>query len=237
MTGSSTTQARLWHGAPTVRLWHGALATLGLANIALQMVLTVQQDGGGATTRLVRLFSYFTLVSNVLVVGTAAAIAARPARDGRAWRVLRLDALICIVVTGLVYAVVLRPTVHNEGWAALTDVVFHQVVPVAAVLGWLVLGPRFRIDPRTVAWSLMLPLAWLAYTLAHGAVGGWYPYPFVDAGALGYPQVLLNCLGVTALALLVAGLLAVGDRWLPSAPGTGPGTRRPDHVDSGTRGG
>jgi hypothetical protein len=40
-----------------------------------------------------------------------------------------------------------------------------------------------------------------------------YPYPFIDVGALGYPQVFANAggllLGFVVIALLVVGL----DRW------------------------
>jgi hypothetical protein len=33
----------------------------------------------------------------------------------------------------------------------------------------------------------------------------WYPYPFVDVAVHGYGVVLLNCLGIAALTLAVAG--------------------------------
>jgi hypothetical protein len=45
------------------------------------------------------------------------------------------------------------------------------------------------------------PPAWLAFTLPRGVLTG---FPFVDAGALGYGQVALNCVVIglffTALA-------------------------------------
>lgn len=202
----------------TSRAWHGALGLVGTLNLALQLVLTAQSDVDSLGTRLVRLFSFFTVQSNVLVIVAAWSLAVRPDRDGRLWRVLRLDAVVCIAVTGLVYAVVLRPIVSNEGWAVLSDNGFHVVVPVAAVLGWLLFGPRPRVDRRTLAWSLAFPLAWLAYTLIRGAVVHEYPYPFVDVDELGYARVLVNCLGVTLLFLALAGLAMLADRRLPARP-------------------
>jgi hypothetical protein len=89
-------------------------------------------------------------------------------------------------------------------------------VPVGAVLGWLVFGPRPRADRRSVAWSLLVPLTWLAYTMLRGAVTGRYPYGFLDVGDLGYRTVLVNALGMSGLLLVVAGLVAVGDRVLPT---------------------
>ncbi|GAB3593914.1 Pr6Pr family membrane protein [Angustibacter peucedani] len=202
----------------TSRAWHAALAVVGALNVLLQVVLSVQSDVDTVGVRMVRLFSFFTVQSNLLVIAGAATLAVRPDRDGPVWRVLRLDGVVCIAVTGLVYAVVLRPVVHNEGWAVLTDTVFHVVVPVAAVVGWLAFGPRPRVDVRTVAWSLLFPLLWLGYTLVRGAAVHEYPYPFVDVDDLGYARVLVNCLGVTVLLLLLAAAALALDRRLPARP-------------------
>ncbi|MGN6300815.1 MAG: Pr6Pr family membrane protein [Angustibacter sp.] len=192
------------------RAWHGALALVATANLLLQLVLTATATDDTLGVRLVRLLSFFTVQSNVLVIVVAATLALDPVRDGRWWRVLRLDALVCIVVTGAVYLVVLRPIVHNEGWAVVTDSVFHYVVPAATLVGWLLFGPRPRVDGRTVLASLGFPLLWLAYTLVRGAIVHEYPYPFVDVDALGYGQVLLNCLGVAVLfTALAAGAWAL----------------------------
>jgi hypothetical protein len=187
------------------RAWHGALALVATANLLLQLVLTATASDDTLGVRLVRLVSFFTVQSNVLVIVAAATLALDPVRDGRWWRVLRLDALVCITVTGAVYLVVLRPLVEHDGWAStLTDSVFHYVVPAATLVGWLAFGPRLRIDGRAVAASLGFPLLWLAYTLARGAVVHEYPYPFVDVDELGYGQVLLNCVGVAVLFIALA---------------------------------
>jgi hypothetical protein len=198
------------------RVWHGGLALTAGLNVLLQVVLTTQADGAPLATRLVDLFSYFTLLSNLLVTVSAGWLARRPAADGRLWRILRVASLACITLTGVVYVLLLRPSVHNQGWAVLTDVIFHYVVPVGAVLGWLVFGPRARADRRSVAWSLLVPLVWLAYTMVRGAVTGRYPYGFLDAGDLGYGTVLVNALGMSGLLVVVAALVAAGDRLLPS---------------------
>ena len=47
------------------------------------------------------------------------------------------------------------------------------------------------------------------WTLLHGAVSGWYPYPFLDVSELGYPRTLLNIAGLV-LAFLVLELALVG---------------------------
>jgi hypothetical protein len=50
--------------------------------------------------------------------------------------------------------------------------------------------------------------------LIHGAVTGFYPYPFIDVSKLGYDKVLAN---MAVLILVFAGLglsLIAVDRWL-----------------------
>ena len=207
------------------QVWHGLLALLVIAALVTQVVLTSQPSAVPLGARYIRLISYFTIQSNVLIAIGAVGLALTPARDGALWRVVRLDGLIGISVTGVVYTTVLRVPDHLHGWAAATDAVFHYAVPLAAVLGWLAFGPRPRCDLRTVAWSLVWPLAWLGYTLLHGSVTDWYPYPFIDVTVHGYGLVLLNAFAVAAVLALMAAAFWLGDAYLPGGrgrPGAGP---------------
>lgn len=65
-------------------------------------------------TRVVQTLSFVTIQSNVLALVVAVALVVDPDRDGRSWRVLRLDALLGIAVTGLVFDLVLVDDVHRR---------------------------------------------------------------------------------------------------------------------------
>lgn len=201
------------------QVWHGLLAVLVIAALVTEIVLTTHRSGAPPGARFVRLISYFTIQSNVLVAIAAVGLALAPARDGTLWRIVRLDGLIGISVTGVVYTTVLRVPDHLHGWAAATDAVFHYAVPLATVIGWLAFGPRPRCDLRTVAWSLVWPVAWLGYTLLHGSVTHWYPYPFIDVNAHGYGLVLLNSFAVAVVLAVMAGVFWLGDAFLPGGRG------------------
>jgi TRAP-type C4-dicarboxylate transport system permease small subunit len=67
-----------------------------------------------------------------------------------------------------------------------------------------------------VAWALVWPLAWIGYTLAHGAATGWYPYDFLDVSALGYAVALRNLAFVVLLAAAFLLLFRFVDRRLPA---------------------
>jgi hypothetical protein len=198
------------------RVYTGVQTAIALGAIVLQLVITWRTAATPRPTAYLRFFSYFTIQSNILLLITSWQLTKDPGRDGRGWRVLRLDALLGITVTGLVYTAVLREPV--SGWSAVANAGLHYVGPAAAVVGWLLWGPRPRVEWRTVWWSVVWPLCWLAYTLVHGAISGWYPYPFVDVPTIGYPRMFLNCLFVTILFLAPASLVRWGDRVLPARP-------------------
>ncbi|OIV39008.1 hypothetical protein BIV57_02565 [Mangrovactinospora gilvigrisea] len=220
-------------GSTGSRVWHGLLLAVALASLVWQFVLVVQggtdvNSGAAGTaaplgTRILRFFSYFTIESNILVAVCAFTLLRRPDRDGPGWRVLRLDTLLGIGVTGLVYGLLLAPKLHLTGEALVVTAGLHYVTPPATLLGWLLFGPRGRIDRRTVGWAFLWPVAWIGWTLAHGAASGWYPYPFLDVSSLGYGTAVRNIVAVLAAAL-VGALLLVGidralnprDRDLPS---------------------
>jgi hypothetical protein len=55
----------------------------------------------------------------------------------------------------------------------------------------------------------------MAYTLVRGAFVEWYPYPFIDVHLHGYAYVAGTSVGVAALLLGLAALLAWLDPRLP----------------------
>src|SRR4051812_15351737 len=200
-------------------------AAVAVGALVLQTVLVVTGDSVLAETqvpplmtRLGRLVSYFTIQSNLLVAVTAVQLARDPFGDGRWWRPVRAAALVGITVTGLVHFALLRPLLdlHGASWAA--DKLLHMVVPLAAVVAWVVAGPRPRAPWRQAVPALAWPVAWLAWTLAVGAVSGWYPYPFLDVGAKGAGAVAAICVGLTALFLALVAALSWLDRRMAPVP-------------------
>ena len=211
---------------PAARTWHGVTALVAAVALVVQVALVISGESVLVTTgtipttdvRLARFASYFTVQSNVLVLVTSAGLALRPDRDGRLWRVLRLDALVGIAVTGVVHWFLLRPLLDLSGASYVTDKLLHVAVPVLAVGGWSLFGPRPRLSSALLLPALAWPVAYLAFTVVRGGVTGWYPYPFLDVGVRGGPAVLGASVGVAVLLVAVAGCLLVGERRLGPAP-------------------
>lgn len=203
------------------RRWHLLTAVVATAALVLQLALVVR--GGqvldevtppALPLRLARFVAYFTVQSNLLVAVAAWALVLDPRRRERWFRAVRLAAVVGITVTGVVHFFLLRPLLDLDGadWAA--DKLLHMVVPVLAVVGWAVLGPRGLVDRSAVTAALAWPVAWLAVTLVVGATTGWYPYPFLDPREDGALAVVVACVGVTLLFVaLLAALSALDRRW------------------------
>ncbi|VTR77865.1 Pr6Pr family membrane protein [Cellulomonas hominis] len=218
------------------RVLHALLALAATAGVLLELGRALADGPGDAGTmaeRLTRLFSYFTIQSNILVAVASGLLAAQPLRTGRVRAVLHLDALLCIGVTGVVYhavladsAAVLTPS------GRLANLLLHTVTPVGAWLVWLLVGPRPRFGGSTVAWAVAYPLAWIAYTFVRGAVVGWYPYPFLDAGAIGLSTAVRNTAAVAVGFLVLAVLVRLLERVLPGTPGAVAAAPGPDAVDA-----
>jgi hypothetical protein len=210
------------------RSWHLVTALVATIAIVLQLVLVWQghavldeHNRPDLGTRLIRFIGYFTILSNVLVAGTAWTLAFGRGSDSAVWRVLRLNAVVGITVTGVVHWFLLRPLLDLDGTDLLVDKLLHLVVPALAVIGWVAFGPRGRVRSSDLLPSLCYPVGWLIYTLVRGAVTAWYPYPFIDADTLGYGVVALNSAGIALLMVALSAGALWADRHLTRA--TSPG--------------
>ncbi len=192
----------------TGRTWAALTALIVAVGIVVQLIVTANGTAGffaDNPDRVFNVFAYFTIQSNLLLGGTTFMLALQPDRpQSTLFRTLRLNGVLCIAVTGIVYHLALADLDDLTVWAAVANILLHTASPVAGVLGWLLFGPRGMTDPRVVAWSIVYPLLWLVFTLVRGEFVGFYPYPFVSVVEHGYPRVLLNCLLVAVLFLALA---------------------------------
>ena len=208
--------------------WGGVLATVLLS--ALGWYAGVESEPGlygdtgdgayGVLQRVTYTLSYFTFWSN-FVVSVAAPLLARGVDSARS-RVLLLDALLMITVTAIVYQLLLAPSIDVQGWSLLTDPWLHVVTPLLTVATWLWAGPRGWLTFALLPLSLVVPLAWVVWMLARGAVIGTYPYAFVAVSEHGYGPVLLTIAMILLFGLVVATVLTSVDRLLvrrQAAPG------------------
>jgi len=160
----------------------------------------------GLPGRVIDSLSYFTNLSNILVAVVLTMLARNPDRSGGAWSAVRMDSLVMISITGLIYAIVLAPDAQVEGLDIIVNAIKHYIVPVMTVFLWLLVGPRRQLTFTSIFTALIIPIAWAGYTLVRGQIISAYPYGFLNVIDLGLTAVLINIAGVAALGV-VLGLL------------------------------
>ena len=198
------------------RLYRAVFACVGWFAVALQYGVTLAENPDSSASELtLNFFSYFTILSNILVaLALTAPVVAPNSRLGRwfASEGVRAAMAMYIVVVGVVYHFLLAPTWNPQGLALLGNSLLHYVMPAAFVLDWLLFAPKGRLNWKDPAKWLIFPLIYGGWTLIQGALSGWWPYPFVDVGALGLGRVLLNFIGLLIFFLIVGLTVVAIDR-------------------------
>jgi hypothetical protein len=190
-----------------LRIYAGVFAAVGWFAIVGQFFLTPTSAGN--------YFSYFTILSNVLVALTLMSVALMP--DSGIGRLLTrpivaTSTAVYITVTGLVYYFLLAALYDLEGWTKNFDHILHYVVPPAYVLFWLAFVRKGTLHVGSIPWMLIAPLAYGVYTLVRGPFVGWYPYPFIDVSELGYPHVFRNIVEFVVFFGFVSSIYVLIDR-------------------------
>ncbi|MGC5000118.1 MULTISPECIES: Pr6Pr family membrane protein [unclassified Streptomyces] len=201
---------------PLVAAFRLLTALVAAAGVALEILLA-----GPA-----RALSYFSVQSAILLALVMLVSASRSWRPRRALPASITGAvLLYAVISALVYHLLLGhtnppftmtgatapPVRWHAQWTALQ--VLHTLVPLAAVLDWLLLTPASRMHLRQAAGWLLFPLAYLIFTLSRAMFvpttsPSRYLYPFLDVTAHGYRHSLANAL-LLGLAIYALGLLLV----------------------------
>lgn len=168
--------------------------------LAIQLSVTASHSGGHFTSsfdRAANVFVFFTVQSNIIVGVTSLLLAIRLERPSGAFAAFRLAGLVAITITLVVYHAFLAGLVDLTAWGTVSDQMLHSAAPALAIGGWLLFGPRGRASWRVAALAFVFPVAWVVFTLMRGALIGWYPYPFIDVGQIGYARAALNIAGIT----------------------------------------
>jgi hypothetical protein len=168
----------------------------------------------GAPERLFDLFSYFTIWSQIMVGVVMTLLYLNPARDGKLFRVFRIDSILMITVTGVVYNLLLGPNYPPQGLNQLSSPIQHTITPLITVLVFVIAGPRGWFTLKNILAALVVPIIYVFYTLFRGAIIDKYPYDFFDVVDKGYAEVLIFVLGILMASLIIAGFYWAIDKVL-----------------------
>lgn len=194
--------------------------------LALQFYLSIRQsiaNGRDIVYGVWMYLAFFTILTNLLVaIVLSAPLIAPESRVGRFCRHSGTIAGVAvnIALVGIAYNLLLRNVWHPHGLQLVGDVLLHDAVPLIFIgYSWMSAGIAVASFAARALWGAW-PVIYFAYALARGAVTGFYPYPFIHVGHLGYLQVLVNAVGLLLGYLLIAASLHGFERAIFRKPAT-----------------
>jgi hypothetical protein len=174
------------------------IAVAGWFGLLMQVPLTLAHCRAlGMTTiaGMVTYFSFFTILTNLLVVlGLSFSLCLPESPWGRFFSRPSVTSAttVYIALVGAAYSLLLRHVWDPEGLQKIADILLHDAVPFLYVAWWLIFLPKARLPWKTALSWLVYPLAYLVFVLFRGALTMRYPYHFIDVVKLGYPRVLAH---------------------------------------------
>jgi hypothetical protein len=187
-------------------------AAVGWFAVVMQFVLMMQNRVESLTETTIRFFSYFTILTNCLIILYFTVIwhkkptflLARFEKPGF------LTAITLYIFTVfIVYQFVLRGIWEPTGMQRIVDELLHTFLPIYTMIFWIVYENKKEVSWKSIPAWLLYPLAYLIYVLFRGNLSGFYPYPFVNVTELGTEKVLVNS-GVLLLTFLILAFVSVG---------------------------
>lgn len=172
--------------------------------LTAQLMLHLRAVQTGLGESLIRYFSYFTILTNLLVAVYATVLLFTPAGAEKGFLFkpsVQTGIALYIVVVGLVYNIVLRQLWDSTGLQAVLHDLLHTLTPLLVLIyWWRWVDARNLIYKGIFVWQLY-PAVYALTVMARGHSPKWYPYPFLDADKLGYGKVLLNSAGLVLVFL------------------------------------
>lgn len=190
------------------RAYHAIVALLALIGLILEYHATITGHPGEIARRTLIYASFFTVLGNAIVMAMAAGAALDTAWAGNP--AVRAATTLYIVVVAVVFQLLLAAIVRPTGIDWWGNMLAHRLVPALWVLGWITLGRHGGIRVTSPLLWLIYPAVYGAWTLLHGAISGWYPYPFLSVAKEGGERVAIN-MAWMALFFVVLGYAI---RWI-----------------------
>jgi len=209
-----------------MRIWRILIAVVACLGPALQYGLMVYDETlVSAAVKSVEFFSYFTILSNMLAAAALTAPLVAPDSRFATWAEQsgpRAAIATYLTITGVVYHTMLAWQWHPQGLRLVADTLLHTITPIAYLVDLALRAGHGEARWIAAAKAMAFPALFGAWTLVHGALSGFYPYPFMNVAKRGYPPVVLTMVEMSVafalIALIFVFLLRVRTRVVARAP-------------------
>jgi hypothetical protein len=195
------------------------LVLLGWFALIAQFDLLMQNRTSSIPESIIRYFSFFTVLTNFLVVLCFSFILAkRHSSLGHFFSSTKILTAIVVYITvvGVVYNIILRFLWQPRGLQFIVDELLHTVIPLLCIVYWIAFVSKLPLKWKDAFAWLLYPAAYIIYIFIRGSFSGFYPYPFINVTEIGYNNALINS-GILATSFLIISFLFIGvAKWINS---------------------
>lgn len=189
---------------------------LGWIAIIGQFILLIQNRQADIPETIIRFFSFFTILTNILVAlyFTSRISIFKNTSLSKLSNSGNLTALTAfILVVGLVYQIILRSTWKPTGLQIIIDELLHSVIPLFVFLYWMKFADKNDLIFKNIKIWFWYPVVYFLFIIIRGHFSNFYPYPFVNVTKIGYTQVFINAVLVSLFFLFIMGtLIFIGNK-------------------------
>ena len=192
---------------------------IGLFALVAQFALMVpakMASGSDPVSAVIYYFSFFTTLTNMLVVLIYLGAIVR----GQRWLMLfrkpvtRATAAAAITLVGAYYHLMLAGLYQIEGLMAVCVFIMHYVAPVLYLVWFAAWNRSGTLQMNAIPAMLAYPLIYLIFILVRGAMTSDYPYPSFDIGALGFGPVAAMSAALMVVLIAFSAVAITVDRSL-----------------------
>lgn len=174
--------------------------------VITQLVLMVQNRQADVLETIIRFFSFFTILTNILVA-LYFSVRVFNSQNRLLLFLNKIGSITAITVfillVGIVYQIVLRSIWKPEGLQKFVDELLHTIIPLFVLIYWFIFSKREDSNFSILKKWLIYPFSYFIFIIIRGTFSGFYPYPFVDASVLESQQIAVNFILITLFVLFL----------------------------------
>lgn len=180
------------------------LSIIGWFALILQYYLTIENTTNSFTEANFRFFTYFTILTNLIVTIYFTCLALKNQREEYENSGILTAITVYITVVGFIYQVILRAGFPPTFLQIIANELVHSVIPVFTIIFWYLYGNKKDLHYNMIPKWTIYPICYLLLILIRGHFSGFYPYPFVNVTNLGLSKVLINSLWISIFFIAVS---------------------------------
>lgn len=188
-----------------------------LVTLITQFVIMMQgAEGSAIITRMVRFFSFMTILTNILVAITYIIPLTSKSGAGSFFSKPNTQSavLVYIIIVCLGYHFLLAHIWKPEGLQYWVDKALHYFVPVIYVAFYFLFVKKGTLSFTHIYKWLLYPFTYLVYAITRGVITNDYPYPFLDFNKHEASKVFTTIAALFAGYMIMSVLVVLSDRLL-----------------------